>query len=224
MTETGALLDTLLQGPAFAVDYSGLSKRRKAVVENPYTLETVDGAGWFVLQVADVQPILVSVTEVLANLGIIKYAKTLEPNTITITGEALPPGLSLPPVVKLLLRPTKAYRHCHDPITLTAQAMDAAGLPVANASVTFATFGDCKPIADTVVGSTDAAGMVSVTLSSDKPGAVAVVAAAANAQGVAVLSDPSNVIFFEEHRYVEDREPEYYGGDRYLHDDEPHGR
>jgi len=217
-----------LQGPAFPVDYSGLSNRRKAsVVTQQYPVRTVNGAGWFVAQVADdAQDIIIS-NRGLYDLDLGLRYLTLEPNTITITGQALPPpGPSLPPVAKLLLHPTKAYRLCDDPITLTAQALDAASLPVANATVTFAIFGDCKPTADTDDSTTNAAGMVSVTLRSDTPGAVAVVAAAANAQGVAVLSDPSNVIFFDEHRYVEDRESDYYGGDHHLHDDDdkPYGR
>jgi hypothetical protein len=160
---------------------------------------------------SDEADIVFSVDAVDANIGS-TWTGVNEPNTVTITGVAAPQPPSFPQVAKLLLYPTKAYRHVHDSITLTAKAVDAAGLPVFNASVSFATFGDCKPTLDSLVRHTDAEGVARVILKSHQPGAVAVVAAAVNDQGLAVLSQPSHVIFYEEHRYVEEREPAYYGG------------
>jgi hypothetical protein len=61
--------------------------------------------------------------------------------------------------------------------------VDAAGVPVANANVTFGVRGSCVPQVDSQVKTTDAAGFVSITLVSSKPGVVVVIAATTNAAG-----------------------------------------
>lgn len=222
----GAELTIGLLGPAWALDLSGGPQKATASFIKS-TLDdrarTVDGDAWVLVQIGDVGPTVVSV-DMIRSLDWYFAEYAFEPNTIGITGllgptppPPTPPPPSFPDVAKLLLYPHKAYRHVHDPVTLTVKALDANGLPVANASVTFAAFGDCEPIADTAVKTTNAEGLYSGVWSSSKPGAVAVVAASVNAQGVVVLSDPSHIIFFEDHGYVEDREPKYYGHKHYKH-------
>lgn len=214
LTESGVTVNLGLQGPAWFDSVSAPPEQRQASFFKQITqAHTVSGEAWALVGVgSDEAQIVFSVDDVFFGSG----SSTYEPNTVTIT------GFATPAVASLLLYPSKAYRHVHDSITLTAKALDASGQPVANAPVSFATFGDCKPTLDTVVRNTNAAGYASVTLQSNKPGAVAVVAAAVNDQGVAVLSQPSHVFFYEEHRYVEEREPKYYGGHHHSGDGHHH--
>jgi hypothetical protein len=215
LTEDNVRVGMGLQGPAWDVEVSAPPGQRQAsFVKQSFEARTVSGQAWALIEVgSDEAPVIVSVDAVFEGF----QTTVFEPNTVTITGVAAPQPSSLdfPPVSQLLLLPSKAYRKTHDSITLTAKALDSAGTPVVNASVSFATFGDCKPVLDTVVRNTNAAGTAGVTLKSHQPGAVAVVAAAANEQGVAVLSQPAHVIFYEEHHYVEEREPKYYGSHRH---------
>jgi len=118
------------------------------------------------------------------------------------------------PVSKLLLLPAKAYRHVHDPITVTAIALDANKAPVPNAQVVLAAYGDCEPWVNQGNATTNAAGQASFTIMSTKPGAVSVVAASVNTQGLPVVSYASHILFFEDHHYIDEREEQYYkGGD-----------
>lgn len=119
-----------------------------------------------------------------------------------------------PTVVKVLLAPAKAYRRCGDPITFTATAYNTQGAAVPSVNVGFAVFGDCSPEYDTKSALTNAAGSVSVKVSSHKPCAVAVVAAVSTSSGV-VFSAPSHVIYFEEHEDLDRRERDYYGPDHH---------
>jgi len=95
------------------------------------------------------------------------------------------------PVAKLQLSPAKSYRHCDDTITLSALAVDVNGAPVANATVTFAAYGDCVPSNKQISAVTDASGIAIITMWSEEPGAVSVVAATVNTQGFPVLSQPA---------------------------------
>lgn len=122
------------------------------------------------------------------------------------------------PVAKLLLSPTKAYRRCGDPVTLTALALDANHAPVPGVNISFAVYGDCAPEYSRPE-LTGVSGKTTVTIASREPGAVAVVAATQGPAGT-VFSHPSHVVFFEEHSYVDRREHEYYGGrqdENYAH-------
>lgn len=120
-----------------------------------------------------------------------------------------------PAVAKVMLLPAKAYRRCGDPISLTAIAYTSAGAPVPNTNISFALFGDCEPNADTATVLTNANGVARVKIIAHKPGAVAVVAAAAGGNGAVVISAPSHVIYFDNRDHIERREREYFG-----HDDE----
>jgi len=115
------------------------------------------------------------------------------------------------PVAKLLLSPAKAYRHCDDTITLSALAVDANSAPVANATVAFAAYGDCVPTTKQVSAVTDKSGIAIITMLSSEPGAVSVVAATVNTQGVPVLSQPAHVFFFNERHHADERERKYFG-------------
>lgn len=120
-----------------------------------------------------------------------------------------PPPAAVRGVAELKLRPFIVYRHIHDPVTVTAMAFGADGLPVANATVAFAVYGECQNINDGMVKTADANGFVEVTLTSVAPGAVIVVAAAVNDQRVAVLSDPVRVFFVDDYsNYVREKERE----------------
>lgn len=115
-------------------------------------------------------------------------------------------------VATLKLRPAKAYRHFHDPITLTAVARDMSGTPVQGATVVFAVHGDClhrttQP--PSVV--TNAAGEAPFKLVADESGAVTVVAAALGANGAIIMSEASVIFFYTHHRHREERERRYYG-------------
>jgi hypothetical protein len=83
-------------------------------------------------------------------------------------------------------------------------------VPVPNANISFAVFGDCAP-EYTTSGLTDATGKTQVTVISREPGAVAIVAATQGPGGT-VISHPSHIIFFADHAYVDRREHEYYRG------------
>lgn len=52
-----------------------------------------------------------------------------------------------------------------------------------------------------------------------QPGALSLVAAMVDSQGLPVVSHPSHVIFFDEHSYIDKREEDYYRGhgDRWVH-------
>jgi hypothetical protein len=115
-----------------------------------------------------------------------------------------------PPISKLKLIPSKAYRHCHDPITLSALATDASGAPVAGAKVAFSAFGDCHPDTDKAVKTTGSNGIATITLNSHVPGVESVVAAGVDANGAPVLSDAAHVHFYIERHHAEDRERGYY--------------
>lgn len=222
LTASGTKVTFGLLGAAWAVDGSGLGNQLRRRSQASFLQQNVDvytenGEAWLLVQIGEEGPVSVSVE--VSDFSVDE--NVFEPNAIAITGLPAPtppppplppppPAPSSPPVAKLLLRPAKAYRRVHDSITLTAQALDTNDKPVVNAAVSFSSFGDCQPIQSTGVGTTDAAGLLSLTLTSSEPGALAVVAAAVNAEGVAVLSDASHVIFFDTRRYVEDREPEYY--------------
>lgn len=114
------------------------------------------------------------------------------------------------PIAKLKLVPTKAYRHCGDPITLTALAVDANNAPVPNAKVAFSTFGDCDPTTDKPIQTTNANGIATVTLMSHEPGAASVVAAGVDANGGPVLSDASHIFYYVERHHADERERDYY--------------
>jgi hypothetical protein len=116
-----------------------------------------------------------------------------------------------PAITKLTLIPSKAYRRCHDPITLSALATDAAGAPVAGAKVAFSAFGDCHPDSDKAVKTTGASGIATITLNSHVPGVESVVAAGVEANGAPVLSDAAHVHFYIERHHAESRERQYYG-------------
>lgn len=134
-------------------------------------------------------------------------------------------GQQGPPVARLLLSPAKAYRHVHGPITVTALALDANSAPVSGAQVVLATYGDCEPRINQGNATTTAAGEATCTFMSTEPGAVSVVAATVNTQGLPVVSNPSHIIFFEEHHDIEEREDDYYKrGDEYHGDDYYHNR
>jgi len=123
-------------------------------------------------------------------------------------------------VSKLLLLPGKAYRHIHDPITVTALALDANKAPIANASVVLAVYGDCDPWVSQTNYTTDAAGQATFTIKSMKPGALSVVAAMVDSNGLPVVSYPAHIIYFDEHSYIDEREEQYYG---HGHGDHKHG-
>jgi hypothetical protein len=117
-------------------------------------------------------------------------------------------------VSKLKLIANKAYRHVHDPATVTVLATDANNNPVSGAKLVFSVFGDCKPTSDMAAKTTNANGVASVTLSSDEPGAVSVVAAGVGATGAPVLSSAAHIIYFEHRGYADEREREYFGEGR----------
>jgi hypothetical protein len=101
------------------------------------------------------------------------------------------------PVSKLKLIPSKAYRHCDDPLTITALAVDANNDPVSGANVAFSVFGDCHPAGEKIVKTTAANGIASITVESHVPGVDSIVAAV-DVNGAPVLSDPAHVHYFEE--------------------------
>lgn len=114
-------------------------------------------------------------------------------------------------VSKLLLLPSKAYRRCHDPLTVVALALNATAGAVAGATKAFSVEGDGKHSgSDQIIKTTDATGRASFVIYSDMPEAVSVVAAATGVDGAPVLSHPSHVFFFEERHHVDRREREYY--------------
>lgn len=119
---------------------------------------------------------------------------------------------------KLLLLPAKLYRRCLDPATLTVKAVNSVGNPVAGVNVSVAVSGDCNPeYTSTVL--TGADGKASVLIRGFEPGAVAVVAAAQGNDGI-IISAPTHVIFFDDHKYLEEREQDYYGSQHhpYAHE------
>lgn len=135
------------------------------------------------------------------------------------------PPLIIPPVAKLKLVPSKAYRHVDDPITISALAVDANNAPVPDAKVTFSVLGDCEPRADTAVKTTSATGIAMVTVIASRPGVVTALASGVDANGAPVVSqEAAHVEYFEERHYgerhyEEDRERDYYYGprrDRYV--------
>lgn len=101
-----------------------------------------------------------------------------------------------PAVTKLVLFPHKAYRRCGDPLVLTAVALNSAGVPVPDVTISFAVHGDCTP-EYTSSAVTDAKGEVNVRMASRLPGTVVVVAATQGANGI-VISQPVYVDFFEQ--------------------------
>lgn len=115
-------------------------------------------------------------------------------------------------VATLTLTPAKAYRHIKDAITLKVVALNANGARASNVPVVFAVHADCdyrttQP--QTVV--TNAAGEASFQVVADEPGVVTVVAASSLGEnGAPVLSKPSTVFFFVEHKHREERERQYY--------------
>lgn len=123
-------------------------------------------------------------------------------------------GAPVNPVSKLKLIPTKAYRHVHDPATVTVLASDASNNPVSGAKVVFSVAGDCKPSTDATVKTTDANGIATIMLYSNEKGVASVVAAGVDATGAPVLSSAAHVIFFEHKGYAEEREREYFGEGR----------
>jgi hypothetical protein len=113
-------------------------------------------------------------------------------------------------VAKLLLTPHKARRHVHEHIAVTAVALDANNTAVAGALVAFSAFGDCQPLVHPSAAVTNDKGWATVHLTSHEPGAVAVVAAAAGANSIAVISPPSHIIWVDEEHHADEREG-YYG-------------
>lgn len=110
----------------------------------------------------------------------------------------------------LALLPHKAYRHVHDGIALTAIAYDASNQPVKGANVTFALEGGCDPRVDRMTATTDVTGVATVTVVAHKPGALTVRAAATGSGGVPVLSQTSNIIYFDDHHDADDTERRYW--------------
>jgi len=141
---------------------------------------------------------------------------------LTNCAEPVDPG-TRPAVAKVVLLPAKAYRHVHDPITVSATALDANNAPIANASVVLAVYGDCDPWVSRLNYTTNAAGQAFFTIMSTQPGAVSVVAAMVDSNGLPVLSLASHVIFFEEHSYIDEREEQYFGRHGHAHGDKPYG-
>jgi len=133
-----------------------------------------------------------------------------------------PPPSVGSPVASIVLLPTKAYRHVHDPITVTAIALDANKAPIANASVVLAVYGDCDPWVSQTNYTTNAAGQAFFTIKSMKAGALSVVAAMVDRRGLPVVSYPSHIIYFNEHSYIDEREEQYYGSD-HGDDEDKHG-
>jgi len=126
-------------------------------------------------------------------------------------------------VSKLLVLPAKAYRHVHDPITVTAIALNANHTPIANASVVLAVYGDCDPLVSRSNYTTNAAGQATFTIISTKPGALSAVAALVDSKGLPVVSYPAHIIYFDEHSYIDEREEQYYGPNHHKHNDDGYG-
>jgi hypothetical protein len=128
--------------------------------------------------------------------------------SLSITGAPVPLVWSSLNPGRVLIGPKKAYRRCYEGADVVARVLDAGGAPVADQPVTFAFTGSCVPrLESSQTTVTDAHGYVHLSLTSSKPGLVVVVAATVGANGNALLSRPSNIVFEEEHRY-EDREYE----------------
>jgi hypothetical protein len=141
------------------------------------------------------------------------------------SGTVINSGLVLAPVSKLKLVPSKAYRHVGDPITITALALDANNGPVPNAEVAFSVSGNCEPTTDTLLKTTSATGIATVTVTARRPGVVTVVASGVGASGSPLVAqEAAHVEFFEERHsrerhYEEHMERDYYHGpgrDRYV--------
>jgi hypothetical protein len=129
--------------------------------------------------------------------------------SLNITGSPVPLVWSQPPPIpaKVLIGPKKAYRRCYESAEVVAHVLDAGGAPVADQPVTFGVTGSCVPRLESTVVVTDAHGYAHLRLTSSEPGVAVVVAATVGANGNAVLSRPSHIVFKEEHQY-EDREYE----------------
>jgi hypothetical protein len=163
---------------------------------------TTDGQAWITFKLtANGQVALVATVESVFG----KSAKGL-----ILNGEGQPPVV-ISTVSKLVLLPSKAYRHCGDPITVVALALNATGGAVAGAKVAFSVQGDGKHSAsDQVIRTTDTTGRASFVMYGDKPEALSVVAAATGVDGAPVLSHPSHIFFFKERHHMDHREREYY--------------
>jgi len=157
---------------------------------------------------------------IIVYAGVVDNTATYQPTALVINGQAASGGGGVGShVARLLLAPTKSYRHCDDAITLQAYALDTNNAPVVNATVAIAVYGDCEPTTQHVSGTTDEHGIATLTLLSKEPGVVSVMAAAVNSQGAPVLSQPSHVFFFNERHHAEEREREYFGNHEYDDED-----
>jgi hypothetical protein len=161
---------------------------------------TTDGQAWITFKMtADGQVTLLA--SLKSNLGD-------DVKALTLNGQ---PPVAINTVSKLLLLPSKAYRHCGDPITVIALALNATGGAVVGAKVALSVQGDGKhSTSDQVIRTTDAVGRASFVIYGDKPEALSVVAAATGVDGAPVLSNPSHIFFFKERHHMEHREREYY--------------
>lgn len=131
--------------------------------------------------------------------------------------KAPPPPVDVVPVASLRLLPFKAYRHVHDPITLTVQALDSEGAPAVGAKVAISAFGDCLPHVDPSVVVTDSKGLAAVEVTAHELGVASLVAAGVDENGVAVLSPATHIFFFTDRHHADKREAEYYSYDSQAH-------
>lgn len=114
------------------------------------------------------------------------------------------------PVAKVALIPKKAHRHVHEHVEFTAIAVDASDNPVVGANITFRVFGDCDPTTELATAVTGAGGIAHITIAGRKPGDVWVVAAAVDAAGAPLVSEPAHVhVFPGGYNYPEEPEERY---------------
>jgi hypothetical protein len=181
-----------------------------------FTEKLDQGETWVVFTVIGTGPVVVRASVARSDQSTVfdpTGQLTIKTLILNADSEGQPPVTPVEPitVAELLLSPAKAYRRCHDPITVVALALNASGRGVAGAKLAFSVQGDDKS-SQQVVKTTDATGRASFTIYGDKPEAITVVAAAVGADGAPVLSQPSNLFFFEERQHVDHSERNYYEG------------
>jgi hypothetical protein len=160
----------------------------------------LSSGGAFDFEVTGPGPISVSVVGIMApSIGV---TALVTPNVITINTGSVSNGS--PPIAKLRLVPTKAYRRYGEAITVTALAVDEDNTPVKGAKVAITVVGDCDPSATKEVATTNESGVATLIVEGRKPGTATVVAMGVDINGGPVLSDPAHIVFFVERRHQHD--------------------